>query len=138
MQTSFSESVATFSPDSRWVAYASDESGRNEVYVAPFPGPGGKWQVSADGGSWPRWRRDGREIFYMAPDNRLMVAAVEGQGSGFQISAVQALFETRARINQRAMYDVTPDGQRFLINTIVEQAVQPITLVVNWPALLKK
>jgi hypothetical protein len=74
----------------------------------------------------------------MAPDNRLMVATVDGQGSGFQISAVQALFETRARINQRAMYDVTPDGQSFLINTIVEQAVQPITLVVNWPALLKK
>jgi Tol biopolymer transport system component len=138
MQTSFSESVAAFSPDNRWVAYASDESGRNEVYVAPFPGPGGKWQVSTAGGNWPRWRRDGREIFYMAPDNRLMVATVDGQGSGFQISAVQALFETRARINQRAMYDVTPDGQSFLINTIVEQAVQPITLVVNWPALLKK
>jgi Tol biopolymer transport system component len=138
MQTSFSESAAAFSPDSRWVAYASDESGRNEVYVAPFPGPGGKWQVSTAGGYWPRWRRNGREIFYMAPDNRLMVAAVDGQGSGFQINAVQALFETRARINQRAMYDVTPDGQRFLINTIVEQAVQPITLVVNWPALLEK
>jgi Tol biopolymer transport system component len=138
MLTSFSEFVAAFSPDSRWVAYASDESGRNEVYVAPFPGPGGKWQVSTAGGNWPRWRRDGREIFYMAPDNRLMVATVDGQGSGFQISAVRALFETRARINQRAMYDVTPDGQRFLINTVVEQAVQPITLVVNWPALLKK
>jgi serine/threonine protein kinase/Tol biopolymer transport system component len=138
MQTSFTESAAAFSPDSRWVAYASDESGRNEVYAAPFPGPGGKWQVSTTGGNWPRWRRDGREIFYMAPDNRLMVAAVDGQGSGFQISTVRPLFETRARINQRSMYDVSPDGQRFLINTIVEQAVQPITLVVNWPALLKQ
>jgi eukaryotic-like serine/threonine-protein kinase len=138
IQTSFFEFAAAFSPDSRWVAYASNESGRNEIYVVPFPGPGGKWQVSTAGGNWPRWRRDGREIFYMAPDNRLMVAAVEGQRSGFQVSAVRPLFETRARINQRSMYDVTPDGQRFLINTIVEQTVQPITLVVNWPALLKK
>jgi hypothetical protein len=67
-----------------------------------------------------------------------MVATVDGQGSGFQINTVRPLFETRARINQRSMYDVTPDGQRFLINTLVETVPQPITLVVNWPALLKQ
>jgi Tol biopolymer transport system component len=138
MQTPFCDCAAAFSPDGRWVAVVSDESGRNEVYVVPFSGTGGKWQISTAGGHWPRWRRDGREIFYMAPDNRLMVAPVDGQGSVFQIGGVRPLFETRARINQRFMYDVAPDGQRFLINMTVEQAVQPITLVVNWPALLKQ
>ncbi|MBI3048045.1 MAG: PD40 domain-containing protein [Acidobacteria bacterium] len=137
METPFNETVATFSPDGRWVAYVSNESGRNEVYVVPFPGPGGKWQVSTAGGNWPRWRRDGREVFYLAPDNRLMAAAVDGQGPAFDVGAVRPLFGTRARPNRRYMFDVSADGQRFLINTLVEQAVQPITLVVNWPALRK-
>jgi Tol biopolymer transport system component len=136
IQTPFCECVAAFSPDGRWVAIVSDESGRNEVYVVPFSGPAAKTQVSTAGGNWPRWRRDGREIFYMAPDNRLMVAAVDRQRSELQISTPSPLFETRTRINQG--YGVAPDGQRFLINAIVDAAVQPITLIVNWPALLKK
>ena len=137
IQTSFCECVAEFSPDGRWIAFVSDESGRNEVYVVPFPGPGGKWQVSTAGGNWPRWRRDGRELYYGGPPNQLMVAAVESTGSAFRVNTVRPLFTMRAQLNQGSMYDVAPDGQRFLINTVVEQAVQPITLVVNWPALLK-
>lgn len=141
LQTRFNE-VGSFSPDGRWIAYSSNESGRYEVYVAPFPGPGGKWQVSTAGGDWPRWRRDGKEIFYLAPapDNKLMVAAVNGVGSAFEIGAVRPLIDTRAPVrNALRVYDISPDGQRFLVNTLAEEgASDPITLVVNWPALLKK
>jgi serine/threonine protein kinase len=152
LQTSFSEDLGFFSPDGLWIAYVSNESGRNEVYVAPFLGlrgeptaaapgtPGGKWQVSAAGGNWPRWRSDGKEIFYLAPDSKLMVAAVNGQGSAFEVDAVRPLFDMRPVTNQRFMYDVSADGQRFLVNTPAEEgssAPAPITLVVNWPAALK-
>ena len=137
LQTQFDEGPGLFSPDGRWIAYASNESGRAEVYVATFPGPGGKWQVSTAGGILPRWR--GKEIFYLAPDNKLMAAAINGQGSAFEVGAVRPLFDTRPGGSLRWVYDVSPDGQRFLVNTLVEEdASQPITLVVNWPALLKK
>jgi Tol biopolymer transport system component len=155
LQTQFNEAPGQFSPDGRWTAYVSDESGRDEVYVAAFPGPGGapgaaavqgtssgKWQVSTTGGNSPRWRRDGREIFYLAPDNKLMAAPVNGQVSAFEVGAVRPLFDTRpAGLGpaRSAVYDVSPDGQRFLVNTLAEEAASaPITLVVNWPALLKK
>ena len=145
LQTPFDEVSGRFSADGRWIVYASDESGRSEVYVAPFPGqgetPGSKWQISTTGGAQPRWRNDGKEIFYLAPDKRLMAVAVNGQGSAFERGAVRSLFDTRAplTINPRSAYDVSPDGQRFLVNTLVdEDAAAPITLVVNWPALLKK
>lgn len=85
LQTALNESAGQFSPDGHWIAYASNESGRFEVYVAPFPGPGGKWQVSAAGGFFPRWRRDTREMFYLAPDNALMAVAGGGQDSAFEV-----------------------------------------------------
>ena len=109
------------------------------MYVAPFPERGGKWQVSTAGGNWPRWQRDGKEVFYLGPDNKLMAASVNGASSAFEVGTVRPLFETHAITNQRSMYDVSPDGQRFLVNTLPEEAaLAPITLVVNWPALLKK
>ena len=90
--TEFDENYARFSPDGRWVVYSSAESGRWEVYVVPFPGPGGKWQVSSAGGELPRWRGDGREIFYLAPDGNLVSVAVDGRSSAFQVGqAVAAL-----------------------------------------------
>ena len=139
LQTPFNEDAGTFSSDGRWVAYQSNESGRNEVYVAPFPGPGGKWQISTAGGASPRWRRDGREIYYLAPNNRLMAAPVSGEGSAFQVGVVQSLFEARPRPGVLARpYDVSADGQRLLVNTLVQEASAPITLVVNWTAALKK
>jgi eukaryotic-like serine/threonine-protein kinase len=139
LQTPFNEGTGRFSPDGRWIVYGSNESGRNEVYVAPFPGAGGKWQVSAAGGSGPRWGRDGKEIFYLGLDNKLMAATVNGAGSAFEVGAMRGLFGTRAITNQRSMYDPSPDSQRFLVNTLAdEDAAAPITLVVNWPALLKK
>jgi Tol biopolymer transport system component len=144
-QTNFIESDGQFSADGRWVAYTSDESGRQEVYVIPFPGPGGKWPISTAGGSIPRWRRDGAELFYASSDDKLMVATVRGRGAAFEVDTVRSLFELRSpRIGTArgpvVPYDATADGQRFLVNRMVEQtpAASSITLVVNWPALLKK
>jgi Tol biopolymer transport system component len=139
LQTKFSEGTGQFSPDGRWVAYRSDESGRFEVYVAPFPGAGGKWQISTSGGQFPRWRRDGQEIFYtVTGTNKLMAASVNGRGTGFEVGRLRPLFDLRPRV-PRWFYDVSPDGQRFLVNTPEGQAESaPITLVVNWTAALKK
>jgi eukaryotic-like serine/threonine-protein kinase len=139
LQTQFSETEGRISPDGRWVAYRSNESGRNEIYVAPFPGPGGKWQISTAGGAFPRWRHDGSEIFYLTPDNRLMAASVNGKATGFEVGAVKPLFATRIVIGGDYQYDVSADGQRFLIDTSPEQAAfAPITVVLNWTAGLKK
>ncbi len=144
LATPFTEGVARFSPDGRWIAYQSNESGRIEVYVAPFPGAGGKWQISTAGGTFPRWRRDGRELYYLAPDNRLMTASVNGESTAFQVGAVQTLFQTRPRLSTALFgidpYDVSADGQRFLVNTLMQDTTSsaPITIVVNWTAGLKK
>jgi Tol biopolymer transport system component len=142
LQTPFNEGNGRFSPDGRWTAYQSNESGRNEVYVAPFPGPGGKWQISTAGGSFPRWRRDGRELYYLAPDNNLMAASVSGDGAAFQVGVVRALFEVRVRavpVGGGYPYDFSADGQRFLVNTLMQEAASaPITVVVNWTAALPK
>jgi eukaryotic-like serine/threonine-protein kinase len=160
VDTPFDETGAKFSPDMKWIAYRSDESGRNEVYVVPFvaaEGPSGsgptagrgKWQVSTGGGSLPRWRRDGREIFYYDEANaRMMAAAVTGQGTAFDVGAVQSLFQIRpasglgafARL-QRIFYDVSHDGQRFLVNAEPPEsqtAAQPATVVVNWLPAARK
>jgi Tol biopolymer transport system component len=127
------------SPDGRWVAYRSNESGRNEIYVAPFPGPSGKWQISTVGGHSPRWRHDGSEVFYLTPDNKLNAASVNGKGAGFEVGAVKPLFATRIVSAGGYQYDVSADGQRFLIDTAPEQATSsPITVVLNWTAGLKK
>ena len=141
LQTPFNEAAAQFSPDGRWIVYISNESGKYEVYVASFPGPGGKWQISSGGGTLPRWRHDGGEIFYLAPDNKLMAAAVNGKGGGFEVGAVKALFERTVRRapENGYPYDVTADGQRFLINSAPGQAASaPVTVVLNWTAGLKK
>jgi serine/threonine protein kinase/Tol biopolymer transport system component len=137
LQTRFNEGSGRFSPDGRWIAYASNESGRFEVYVVPFPGPGAKSQVSFTGGNWPRWRRDGKELFYSAPGNRLMGAAVNGSGSAFEVTAARSLFQAPATV--AGGYALSTDGERLLINTLVEDRTPvPITLVLNWTAALKK
>jgi Tol biopolymer transport system component len=143
MQTQFNERYGRFSPDGRWIAYASTESGRDEVYVAPFPGPAVKWQVSSNGGAWPRWRGDGRELFYEDAEGRLMAASVDGSGAALVVGAVQPLFTLRMRTAAWAgstsyNYDVTADGQRFLVNTADEsQGDAPITLLLNWAGNLR-
>jgi Tol biopolymer transport system component len=135
-QTPYSESQSQFSPDGRWVAYNSDESGQREVYVVPFPGPGAKVKVSADGGVFPRWNRNGHELFFVGPQRTLSVASVRVVDGRFNVVETHPLFDLR--LSGPAVYDVAPDGQRFLVHTRDrEPAIAPITLVVNWPFLLK-
>jgi serine/threonine protein kinase len=138
LQTAFHEVRPRFSPDGRWVAYQSDESQQNEIYVAPFPGPGGKRQISTSGGSFPRWRRDGKEIFYVEPNTRLMAAEVNARGNTIEVGQVRPV-DIRVVTTGSYRYDVSPDGQRFLVATAPEQnAAAPLTLVQNWAAGLKK
>ncbi len=136
-ETQFSEREAAFSPDGKWLAYVSNESGEYKVYVAPFPGPGGKWQVSPGGGYSPRWRRDGRELFYFSPDNRLMAADVRASATSVEVGAVKTLFETRS-YGVFGLFDVTADGQRFIVPYEAGQPGTSIALVVDWPADLER
>ena len=139
LQTEFNELSAKLSPDGKWIAYASDESGKFEVYVQSFPASGGKWKVSTDGGHHPLWRGDGKELFYIAPDRKLMAVDVKAS-SNFEVSVPKELFETRiSGAGFRSGFDVTADGQRFLIITqIEEEKPSPISVVLNWTADLKR
>ena len=141
VQTALDQPGGEFSPDGRWLAYESNESGRFEVYAQPFPEAGGKWQMSSAGGTQPRWRRDGRELYYVAPDARLMAVpvAVSPDGKTLDLGVPAPLFRTRLASGAgvtagRPEYAVAPDG-RFLMNTVVEAtAPSPITIVLNWEA----
>jgi Tol biopolymer transport system component len=138
LQTAFNEGGGSFSPDGRWLAYGSDDTGRFEVYVKSIPGSGGKWQISSGGGTQPRWRRDGEELFFLAPDNKLMAVDVAGGSATFASGAPRPLFQTRAA-SPLSSYDVSADGQRFLVNSLLGEPVSsPITLVLNWTAGLRK
>lgn len=138
LNTPFSQIPGRLSPDGRWLAYGSNESGRQEVYVTSFPSATGKWRISASGGGWPRWRRDGREIFFLSGNTKLMAAEVDGRLAQFSVGVVQMLFEAPWRQGVRSSYDVAPNG-RILGATLVDQpAASPITLVVNWLSTMKK
>ncbi len=144
-KTSFREGYAMFSPDGRWVAYQSNESGRPEIYVRPFGPPSddssanqadGQWQVSTGGGIHPVWRHDGKELFYLNPAGELMAAPIAVSAAAVVPRVPAALFPTRIvggglDAQQARQYDVAPDG-RFLINTVVDGTVAPIRLVLNW------
>jgi Tol biopolymer transport system component len=136
-QTRFLENAARFSPDGRWITYESNETGRNEIYVQRFPGSGGKWQISTTGGTNAKWRGNGREIFFAGPDSRLMTVAVTlpAEGTNVQPGVPVPLFTLPAD----SSYDVTPDGQRFLVNVPISEAtVPPITVVLNWRPPIEK
>ena len=133
----FPEASPAFSPDGKWLAYCSTENGTQGVYVSPFPGPGGKTQVSPGGGCVPRWRKDGKELFYLSNDNKIMSVAVKTSASGFEVGEVKALFETRM-YRYNGGYDVSADGQRFIVAYEAGQPNAVITLVENWDAGLKK
>ena len=145
LQSAANEHWARLSPDSRWIAYASDESGRDEVYVRPFPSGDGQWQISSAGGTEPRWRGDGKELFFIAADGSMIAATVASETTGTRLvflpGASQPLFDTRSRpitaFSWR--YDVTPDGKRFLVASPIDSsATPPLNVVVNWDAELKK
>ena len=128
------ETAPRFSPDGRWIAYASNESGRYEIYVRPYPGPGGKWQISADGGTEPLWNPKGRELFFR--NGQKMMAVDYNAQPTFSAGKPKMLFEGPYVPTPRSFpdYDVSPDGQRFLMLKAVEQAQAsaPINVVLNW------
>jgi dipeptidyl aminopeptidase/acylaminoacyl peptidase len=144
VQTNSDEREAQFSPDGKWIAYQSDESGRVEIYVQPFP-IGARTQISTTGGAQVRWRRDGKELFYIALDGRLMAVPVEFPANGQTVEPGRpvALFETHiggaVQGFNKQQYVVSPDGQRFLMNTVTDQAsTSPITVLINWTAELRR
>lgn len=129
---------ANFSPDGRFVAYSSNETGRFQVYVQTFPLSDRKWQVSTDGGYEPRWRADGREIYYLSDDRKLTAVSV---GAGPSFAVPKALFQARVPVgvnSRRTHYVPNRDGQRFLISTPAGDAQPtPVTVVLNWQSELK-
>jgi Tol biopolymer transport system component len=145
IQTEFTEVQGRFSPDGRWLAYTSNESGSYQVYVQSFPTSGGKWQVSTGGGAQPQWRRDGKELFYLAPDRKIMAVEVNSTGPTFVAGVPKPLFEAHVSTifpggaGNWPYYAVTGDGQRFLVNTLVgDSQSAPLTVVMNWTSGLKR
>jgi Tol biopolymer transport system component len=136
--TAIGAGAAQFSPDGRWIAYSALDSQRSEVYIVPFPGPGGMLQVSSNGGTQPRWRSDGQELFYEMPDGTLAAAEIKTNGASLAIGRVQTLFRLPV-IEGTAPYAVFPQGQRFLVSLETGQSSpEPLTLVQNWTVGLKK
>ncbi len=139
--TPFVDGKGRFSPDGRWVTYTSGDTGRNEVYVTSFPGAGTRLQISGGGGKTPRWRADGRELYFVSGDADLMAAVVDGTGSRFVVKEVKTLFRVSLYNGPRTLltaYDVSPDGQRFLINSAGDAGDLRVALVTNWPAELNR
>ena len=142
LRTPFAEGGAKFSPDGRWLAYVSDESGRPEVYVQPYPGPGGKWQISIEGGTEPIWNRNGRELFYRSGTK--MMAVETTTQPNFSAGKPRVLFEGQYVLAvfpaMDLTYDVSADGQRFLMVKETGQATSPtqINVVLNWFEELKR
>ena len=147
LRTEFNEADGRFSPDMRWIAYQSDESGRSEVYVRMFQrasgdassGAGEKWLVSRGGGSAPRWRGDGRELFYRGSNGRVMAVEIM-VGKVFGAGTPKPLFQPPPSIQSTMGYDVRADGNRFLLMTATpaERTPSPFTMILNWTSLLRK
>jgi len=141
LQSRFNEGDARFSPEPgpRWVAYASDESGRYEIYIDAFPEPRGKKRISISGGRAPQWGAGGRELFYISPENKLMVVSLKLGADNVEFSAPRELFQLSLRATAAgALYQPSRDGQRFLVLTSSETTPQSLNVIVNWSALLKK
>jgi eukaryotic-like serine/threonine-protein kinase len=140
LRTEFDSRSGRFSPDGRWIAYQSNESTKDEIYVRPFPAPaggGGKWMVSQGGGRQPQWRRDGKEQFYIGLNGELMVSEISTNGAAFESRMPKPLFQTKAPLVSG--WDVSADGTKFLFPIKVGGTAQdPFTVVLNWMELLKK
>jgi Tol biopolymer transport system component len=139
VQTTFDEQRGQFSPDGKWIAYQSDESGRHEIYLRAFPGPGNEWPVSTNGGTQVRWRQDGKEVFYVSLDGRLMAVPMRlaSNTTAPDVGAPVALFAPPLggavqQADFRHQYMVSSDGQRFLVATAMEGVDSPITIIMNW------
>jgi Tol biopolymer transport system component len=144
LQTNFIEAQARFSPNGRWIAYISNETGQFEVYVESFPATGAKLPISIGGGSQPQWRADGRELYYYAADRKLVAVEVNGDGPTLKVGEVRPLFEIRVNAVDQSFpgngyYTVTHDGKRFLVSSLPDNPDrQQINVIVNWMADFKK
>jgi len=139
VQSAFAKSEPSISPNGRWLAYQTDESGRNELYITAFPGGGAKWQVSTNGGIDGRWKKDGRELYFLDPTDNLVAVDVNTAGNAPQLGVPHVLFQANGIQRQTGPYDVSADGKKFLLNTgNLKEGSDPLTLVLNWPAELKK
>jgi Tol biopolymer transport system component len=133
----FDERYGVFSPDGKWVAYVSNESGKNEVYVVAFPHPAARFQISTNGGADPQWRGDGKEIFYVDPDHKIMGVDLTSRGDSLQLGTPNSLFQARLQ-NLDPPYAATADGKRFLVNELPPNSASDLEVVFNWDAELKK
>jgi dipeptidyl aminopeptidase/acylaminoacyl peptidase len=138
LRSAASENWAAFSPDGKWVAFSSTEGGQAEVYVSAFPPNGRHWRISANGGSQARWRRDGKEIFYVAPDRTLMAVSVVAARREFAVHQYTPLFRLTYPYGAYHAFDVTADGQRFLVNTVVVNPASSIVATSGFPALTER
>ena len=139
VQTDSDEGLAQFSPDGTWIAYQSNKTGRFEIYVQPFPGPGGDSRVSIDGGAQVRWNPNGRELFYVAADDRLMAVPIRfvSNGKAVKPGTPHGLFATNVGSTvmdkNRQQYAVFLDGRSFVMNSVLgEASTSPITVILNW------
>jgi Tol biopolymer transport system component len=134
IQTENNELDGQISPDNKWLAYISDETEKWEIYVTTFPTASGKRQISNTGGIQPRWRDDGKELFYLSADRKLMSVEIK-EGDRFEEGDAKPLFATQARYTGNIAYDISPDGKSFLINTMISnENSPPLTIVLNWTA----
>ena len=135
VNTPFSEEAGALSPDDRWLAYQSDETGRTEVYVRSLAGDAGRWRISSLGANTPLWRRDGRELYFLTPQGQLMAVDVQ-PGATFRASAPRELFQSDFSVSARQYraYAPSPDGQQFAIDVQKERRTTLLTLVTNWTA----
>ena len=136
LQSAFNKEEPSLSPDGKWIAYVADETRNWEVYIAPFPKGDGKWLVSTGGGRQPRWRGDGKELFYMAAGNQLIAAEIQERDASIEVVKRQELFQTNAAPSNFRNYDVAADGKRFLLVTQSQSKGLALNLIVNWQDLL--
>ena len=140
MQTPFPDVEPQFSPDVRWLAFASSENGRNEIYVQAFPSTGRRWQISNSGGRQPLWRVDGKELFFVSDDRNFYAVdvSISANSGSFEYGVPHFLFDMRANVfNSRNSYIPSRDGKRFLVNMRLEAEDAPINIIHNWRAVVK-
>jgi eukaryotic-like serine/threonine-protein kinase len=139
VSTNFIDVTPSFSPNGKWLAYANNETGRFEIYIQPFPSGVGRWQVSTAGGADPQWRKDGKELYFFSVDQQMMAVDVQQNGSSLQLGTPHTLFKANTVSGPQGPYSVSPDGKKFVMNTVQSQSItEPPTLITNWPADLKQ
>jgi Tol biopolymer transport system component len=140
IRTPFNDWNGRFSPEAppRWVAYQADDTGRSEIYIQAFPVPRGPIPISTNGGQYPQWGAGGRDLFYVSLDNKLMAVSLKLGADSVEPATPRELFHLPIVETGQSPYDATPDGQRFLVRATLGQAGEPLTVIVNWPALLKR